>query len=315
MATGKGMVSKQEEEIKAKLANEKNKDKAVVDVVFMCDCTGSMGVYMKKAKDTAHQILSDMKATYTESSVFFSFIGYRDHCDPNLIDFLDLTGDVEEVTKFIDKLTANGGGDEAEAVVDALFYAQSKVSWRPEAMRQLVHILDAPPHGKEFGGGDNHPGGCPCGHDYKKILQELEKMGTEYMVLNFTQRVDTMVKIYTKYHPRIECVPLVIVPPTVSMPKLSYPAMPYTGAALHTGTEKRRMAVMPPSSKAKKAKVAIGAMFEGATHAVAKRAMAPPAALGSKAMDITSQVSMQMAKNISQSVVSNMMRFQKKQQH
>eukprot|EP01022_Parablepharisma_sp_SALTPOND_P015155 TRINITY_DN2117_c0_g1_i1.p1 TRINITY_DN2117_c0_g1~~TRINITY_DN2117_c0_g1_i1.p1 ORF type:complete len:275 (-),score=26.05 TRINITY_DN2117_c0_g1_i1:97-921(-) len=260
-------IYRMSEEVKAEIKSHliKATDKTLVDVVFMCDCTGSMGRYMAKAKDTARQILADVKAAYAEASVFFGFIGYRDHCDDKLIEFLDLTGDVEQVTKFIDKLSPTGGGDEAEAVVDGLEYAAHKVTWREDAMRQLVHILDAPPHGKEFGGRDYHPKGCPCNLDYKKLLKEIKELNVEYMVLNFTKKVDKMVKVYRKYFEEIESVPLVIEKPKIQQ-----------------------------QVKAKKRTRPMG---------------------GFAKFNVTTQVTKQMAKQISRGVVSNVKKFKKKINH
>ena len=96
---------------------------AVVDVVFMCDCTGSMGSYLEGSKDIIRTMIKDIKNKYTSSSVFVGFIAYRDHCDNKVLETLDLTSDFEEVYKFIDQLKADGGGDEPEAVVDGLHYA------------------------------------------------------------------------------------------------------------------------------------------------------------------------------------------------
>ncbi len=290
-------------------------DVAVVDAVFICDCTGSMSSYMDKAKDTARQILSDIKAKYENSSVFFGFVGYTDHCESKVLTCMDLTGDIEAVVKFISGLRADGGRDEAEAVVDALDYAAHKISWRPGAVRQLIHILDAPPHGKEFGGGDDHPEGCPCKLDYKKILKELDAMGTEYLVLNFTPSVDKMVSIYKQYHTRVVCVPLVIQPvyPQQACPPLMYGA---------TRTSMTAMGMMmPPPCPAASASAAMSydpAMMmqqemPGGAPIMMQQELYQPGMAGMPApsmpqMDITSQVTAQMAQNISDNVFSNVSR-------
>ncbi len=53
---------------------------AVVDAVFLCDCTGSMSNFIKHAKATIKKMVEQIRAKYTESSIFVGFIGYRDHC-------------------------------------------------------------------------------------------------------------------------------------------------------------------------------------------------------------------------------------------
>lgn len=46
-------------------------------------------------------------------------------------------------------------GDYPEAVLDGLYDAATKISWRDAkhkpSLRYIFHIADAPPHGKEFG--------------------------------------------------------------------------------------------------------------------------------------------------------------------
>ena len=55
--------------------------------------------------------------------------------------------------KLRDSTCTPSGGDEPEAVADAL-HAVLKLSWRPEAVKICVFIADAPPHGlKESGDG------------------------------------------------------------------------------------------------------------------------------------------------------------------
>jgi hypothetical protein len=46
-------------------------------------------------------------------------------------------------------------GDYPEAALDGLYDAATKITWREAkhtpSLRYIFHILDAPPHGKEFG--------------------------------------------------------------------------------------------------------------------------------------------------------------------
>ena len=179
---------------------------AVVDVVFMCDCTGSMGSYLEGSKDIIRTMIKDIKNKYTSSSVFVGFIAYRDHCDNKVLETLDLTSDFEEVYKFIDQLKADGGGDEPEAVVDGLHYAAKEIHWREEqSLRMLVHILDAPPHGREFGSfGDDHPNGCPCNYKYQELLVELDSKKIQYLILKCKVNVMSMITIFKNYHKDIE---------------------------------------------------------------------------------------------------------------
>jgi hypothetical protein len=84
----------------------------------------------------------------------FAAVAYRDHCDSNVIESQDFS-DAQDVINFVNKQTASGGGDEPEAAHDGLLHACTKLNWVDMSgtpmLRYIFHILDAPPHGKEFG--------------------------------------------------------------------------------------------------------------------------------------------------------------------
>ncbi|CAF0999387.1 unnamed protein product [Rotaria sp. Silwood1] len=83
--------------------------------------------------------------------------------------------------EWLEKCSAVGGGDEPEAVADAL-HDILKLSWRSEATKICVLISDAPPHGLKQCS-DSFPDGCPLGFDPLKIAREMaEKSITLYVV-------------------------------------------------------------------------------------------------------------------------------------
>jgi hypothetical protein len=82
---------------------------------------------------------------------------------------------------WLEKCSADGGGDAPEAVADAL-HDVLKLSWRAEATKICILISDAPPHGLDSNG-DGFPQGCPCKLDPIKIVQNMaEKTITLYTV-------------------------------------------------------------------------------------------------------------------------------------
>jgi len=52
-----------------------------LDIVIMLDLTGSMGPSIAMAKETIVKIIDFMKERYSQSTVRFAFVGYRDFCD------------------------------------------------------------------------------------------------------------------------------------------------------------------------------------------------------------------------------------------
>ena len=69
------------------------------------------------------------------------------------------------IMKFwLNQASAQGGGDQPEAVADAL-YAANTLSWRPNAAKISVLIADAPPHGLVPSDDNTFKHGSPKGHD------------------------------------------------------------------------------------------------------------------------------------------------------
>ena len=53
-------------------------------------------------------------------------------------------------------------------------------------MKFLYHFCGSPPHGKDINcdAEDNYPDGCPCGKQYRDIIQQLRGKGIEYNIIS-----------------------------------------------------------------------------------------------------------------------------------
>ena len=82
----------------------------------------------------------------------FGYVGYRDHYggssgwDGNYPVTIQKFTNGDNCYKFIEKVSANGGADTPEAVVDG-FKAVTELNWEKETLKFVFHIADAPPHG------------------------------------------------------------------------------------------------------------------------------------------------------------------------
>jgi hypothetical protein len=63
--------------------------------------------------------------------------------------------------------------------------------------------------GREFSSNpDKYPNGCPCGHDYRKILRKLDTLKTKYVILNCTTHINDMITIFKCFHHDIQDLPI-----------------------------------------------------------------------------------------------------------
>jgi hypothetical protein len=146
-----------------------------LDLAFAMDCTGSMGSYIHSAKENIENIMQRISSSGT-SSIRFGLVEYRDH-PPEDDTFVtrkhDFTPNVATMKSWLTSCQASGGGDEPEAVADALFDILG-MSWRSDAIKVCVLVSDAPPHGLRHD--DSFPQ-CPAGHDPVRISFEMGKKG------------------------------------------------------------------------------------------------------------------------------------------
>jgi hypothetical protein len=167
------------------------------DLLFLIDTTGSMHSHIKAAKDQVRSIMNDIKVAFlNEAEVRIAIVGYKDHGDVPNIQFLDFTPNVDRVHAFLNTLTATGGGDEPEDVLGGLRQALN-ASWKQQT-RCIVHIADAPPHGRTLQNkpcSDDrypNPGSEPHGLTHEPLLKQMIGLNINYALLRVTNGTDMM---------------------------------------------------------------------------------------------------------------------------
>lgn len=172
-----------------------------IDVVFCIDATGSMGSYINESKAAITNLVKEFSTRSKQAQ--FGVVAYRDHTESTMTSFLTKVGDLttgDGAIKFLQDLSASGGGDFPEAVFDGLRDSVDKITWRDNikenVIRILVHIGDAPPHGKEFGHSGSHPDGCPCGLKLKDIADKLNNARIRYKLVKCNDAVTQMGNIF-----------------------------------------------------------------------------------------------------------------------
>lgn len=176
-----------------------------LDVVFVIDTTGSMAPSIAEVKKRLRNLVHELVQSGVRPNVAFGTVAYRDH-PPEDTSYVTrvypLTEKVETAQRNIDELTARGGGDAPEAVIDGLHDALNVIKWREYAHKVALLVGDAPPHGmggsgdksasmgklKESGFlgtivswfqelGDRWPEGCPRGLTSDNVIAQACAMG------------------------------------------------------------------------------------------------------------------------------------------
>ncbi|CAF2984319.1 unnamed protein product, partial [Rotaria sp. Silwood2] len=126
-----------------------------IDICFCLDCTGSMSRWLAAVKGQMKTIMEgiqgEVKVKYPslKLQLRFAIVAYRDLKDKPPIMKIDFTEKTDDVMKFLNGITASGGGDIPEDVLGALDTCLT-LNWSKTNARFIVLITDAPGHGPEL---------------------------------------------------------------------------------------------------------------------------------------------------------------------
>ena len=148
----------------ADMADQQEKVKGVVDIVFLMDATGSMGNCIDKLKKNVMLFFRSLTEMDPEKQTIppvkdwrAKVVGFRD-VDADGVRWLednDFTRSVAEIERQLGALVATGGGDEPESLLDAIYKVadaqktprgvEEPKSWRDrhDAARAIVAFTDA----------------------------------------------------------------------------------------------------------------------------------------------------------------------------
>ena len=147
-----------------------NNDIKEFDLLFLIDATGSMGDYIRAAKEESENISTQLRSSYPEYNFQYGYIFYRDPVDSksDIHEIINLTDNVNSLPEKIGKIKATGGGDLPEDWVGAFKLANENINWR-NGIKTIMHLADAGAHGREFTLSDKYP------EESSKLKNELMK--------------------------------------------------------------------------------------------------------------------------------------------
>lgn len=127
--------------------NNAAKLSTALDLMFVCDTTGSMGDELSYLQQELADIILRVKKQNGNIPLRLSVNFYRDNGDEYVVRPFPFVSDVNTAISNLQAQSADGGGDFEEAVEQALNDAIYKHEWSSNASAKLLFlILDAPPH-------------------------------------------------------------------------------------------------------------------------------------------------------------------------
>jgi hypothetical protein len=144
-----------------------------IDVAFALDTTGSMGDEIDVVKEKIVEIARNVSAGQPRPDVRFGIVAYRDRGDAYVTKAFPFSREIADVQQTLRGLSADGGGDEPEAVAEGLYAAVHELQWdfSKSTARMIFLIGDAGPH--EY----------RDGKDWRKVTSEAAEKGITVSVI------------------------------------------------------------------------------------------------------------------------------------
>lgn len=178
-----------------------------VALCFLVDTTGSMESYITAVKEQILSIVSQAAEAGCEI-VGTAFVGYKDWSEGvDHFEILDFSvgenggsSGLDSFRRHVHSVKAGGGGDGPEDVLGGLQHCVNLTWPRSSGARLIIHVADAPPHGKRFTlMHDNYPDGHPSDPDPEGLFRMLKQLGVEYHFSKLNDSCDQMLIEFGKF--------------------------------------------------------------------------------------------------------------------
>lgn len=130
-------------------ANQAATKATKLDLMLVVDTTGSMGDEINYLQAELRSIIGAITARHRDLDIRIGFVFYRDIGDDYVTRTVAFDRDIGRVQGALARQDANGGGDYPEAMDQAMIRAVGQ-DWRPDAVKSLLLVADAPPHDDKF---------------------------------------------------------------------------------------------------------------------------------------------------------------------
>jgi DNA-directed RNA polymerase subunit RPC12/RpoP len=119
-----------------------------LDIVICFDSTGSMAGEIDQVKRQIERIGRTLVKLVPKARI--SIVTYRDQGDAYVAKGMPLTGNIQDVKSYLDRIEADAGGDLPEAVDEGLRWSVTQNQFRSAARKVILIFGDAPPHAENM---------------------------------------------------------------------------------------------------------------------------------------------------------------------
>lgn len=135
-----------DDSVEVTLNSQVQKPAKTLDLMIMCDTTGSMWDELDYLKAELEDVVTRIKKENANIPTRLSVNFYRDEGDEYVVREFPFTQDLDAAVNAISQQYADGGGDTPEAVHTALESAINSHDWDEDSVKIMFLVLDAPPH-------------------------------------------------------------------------------------------------------------------------------------------------------------------------
>jgi hypothetical protein len=118
--------------------------KVGLDIVLVIDTSSSMQFVIDDVRTKLSSMVAAIHRMVPTARI--GIVVYRDTGDEYVVKWTDLSFHTDKLTSFLKNITADGGGDFEEAVLEALDTAIHELSWRKRSKRAIILVGGSPPH-------------------------------------------------------------------------------------------------------------------------------------------------------------------------
>jgi len=118
--------------------------KVGLDLALVIDTTESMQFVIDEVKAHATSLVENLQRMVPTARI--GVVAYRDQGDEYVVKWSDLSFKTDKLRSFISNITAAGGGDWEEAVLEGIDAAIHELSWRKKSKKVIILIGGSPPH-------------------------------------------------------------------------------------------------------------------------------------------------------------------------